>query len=625
MRIPFIGRRGPSPEQSGPQPDGAAAPTPEQDEQILTQFSKEAVEAKFKVLEQANNLQPEPQRQTVEQLWTEAIFELRQDQIAAEGRRNIERLTTQSRWQKFFESKPGKAINFAATVAVGTATNIKIRSALAATVGFGWAAATASGMVGGAIGGYKAGRAREKEAYQAEKIGQELGIAELNDLVDVSKTGDIGLNQENEAKITKALQVIDALMERGKLFGSKDEIERLIDKRVDFQAILETKRTLDRLSQENQEEIDQAELPAKIAQAFEASQQEHLAGSDQTKTVFSASPEAKQFLKEKSRSVNWARIKGGIIGAGFGAAVSGTLTHFFHPASGFGGGEIDSAKAAENATLSEKFRTVVEKLSHGYLHNDQTALAEAKRTIIERNIDYSPKLAEGLRELVTQHETLVSPTGAVDDQLVKAMYEMMSYPDELIPLAQSVPLEQLGNDYWVHHLSPVAQETTKQWHQFAGSYLAMGNYLIAPASALGGMAAPYITPQLTARPSAQAVLERFRGWMGERRGTLRRQSQETTLEYQDNQKDVFVRAIGRQAGGYLIIGNEVFQVQRLQTAEDFEQAKQGKIKVKKAVVDAERNVAVAADAPIEWTAPTPSVRIVKTKERVKELLQQGAQ
>lgn len=471
--------------------------SPEQ-EIISPTLTPEEIETKLNALTQENNQKKDEEKISPEDLQMEAIFELRQEQIGQELKVETQKLTTESKWQKFFQSKPGKILSHTLTIVGGTATNVSLRSALSATVGFGWAAAIASGAVGGGIGAYKARKSKEKEVYQAEDIYEELGIDGFENLLE-NPDSEL-FSESNSEKITIAMKVLDDLISRQKLSGEKENIERLIRARVQSQALLETLRTAKKI---DEDEIPpaQQEISKYLAEQFIQAQQEHLENSDQDEMELKTSQAAQKFIQEKKSQVNWATLKAGLIGAGIGASISGILTHFWHPATGYGGGEIDPTKAADNATMDEKFRQITQKLAHGYLNPSETAqtgLAEAKKTLIENQIDYDRNLAEGLRGLVQQNQNLVSPGDKLDDSLVKAMYEMMSYPAELIPLAKSQTAQELANAHWLHHLSPVARPVTKKWLEFIGSALFVGNYVIAPASVAAGYVSPKISQKLPA-------------------------------------------------------------------------------------------------------------------------------
>jgi len=604
-----------SPDLQGPQPEGAQPTTAEP---RIPELSQEAILEKFNTLKQSEEYKDVAEGT----LWTLAIFELRQEQIGEALKAQTEKLTQEYKWQKFFQTKPGRVLNNVLTTFGGAATNVKIRSALSATVGFGWAAAIASGLVGGAVGAYKMGKEKEKQIYQAEKIKEELNLERLNQLLQISAEGEIQpIRVEDKEEITKAIEILDKLIDKGKLFGTKEEVEYLIDKRCGLQAFLETERTITALKDQ---EIPQEEMPSKVAEAFIAAQRAHLEGTDQIELKEKISQEAQRFLKEKGKQVNWARIKGGLIGAGIGAGLSGILTHFFHPATGFGGGEIDPDKAAKNAVMNDKFRAIAEKLTRGYLANDRTAILEAKKSLFANHINYDEKLAKGLRELVIHNKDMYLPeTGELKDELVRAIYKMMSYPDQLASLAKTYGIEQLSNSYWIHHLSPVAQEVSKHWHQFIGATLAVATYIIAPAAAEAGYITPYILPRFEKIPSS--VTERFNKWKEkaqEKTNEPKVEIKEKTVAYTEEEKDRFVEEMNAHEGEFIIgTDGSVYQIQKIESPEEIERAKRGETKVKKAILDEEKNLIKEDEWQIDWySSPEKKYRIVKEKGKVKEIL-----
>lgn len=353
---------------------------------------------------------------TVEGAALEFRLEKTQEKIKAEFAKELKK----GFWEKLTEKKPklAKFVNLLKTIMGGTAVNLAVRSVLMSLSAGVLPASILGGVASGAGVAYfsKRGEILEKE-FDAEKIIQELDLESvLAKLTDRAQVSDKDLTQKISS-VRGLFQYKKLFLQKQRVFGKK---EKLIDALTNMEKELETRRAIEVIEKIPEKEYSKE----RIAQELIKLEENRLYGSDLTAGQLEMSDVANEFINSKKAQAGHEGRKAAIIGGLFGGAVSGLMTWATMPASGFGADHLNHEAALNAAQQNPDFQKVVEMAKNG------ASVGEVKQTLYQFGIDplYKP---EGSEFNVWQNIVGTLKTNSSLDA-GKAVYNMLSYPDQLI-------------------------------------------------------------------------------------------------------------------------------------------------------------------------------------------------
>lgn len=332
------------------------------------------------------------------------------------------------KWRQFVRKYP--VLETITGIAGGIAGNIVTRKAiLIAGAPLGIGAVPASIVAGGIIGFLRGKELKTREVYNAARIKDEIGLkeftfGEIKKNTEKAAFAEESLKNKNDIELAEAIEKIKSSL--GKIRGKDDDIKDLLETKKFLQYELE-QRLLDKKFEKEKKDV------SGVAKFLTEMQEGYV------KIIEKLTPDEKDlenfseriqiFNKEKEKLIRNNAWKQAVAGGFLSGIITAGIEYLGAPHGGvkfpgFGGGEINPHQAMEHAVGDDKFKAMADALK------DQThpeKMQTVYETLREKHIDANPELIKHLREIVLWGQNHGSST----EDLSKAIYNVLSYPEEL--------------------------------------------------------------------------------------------------------------------------------------------------------------------------------------------------